>query len=89
MEPQKQNGKRKVGRPPREPLPAERFAISIRITPELKRRIAAECAHNGRSQSAEIEHRIERSFWLDDMLKAKLLSELPEMTAAVRPKVKD
>jgi hypothetical protein len=73
-EPQKQNGRRRIGRPPREPLPAERFAISIRITPDLKRRIAIECESNGRSQSHEIEMRLERSFWLDDMLKARLLS---------------
>ena len=74
MKPQKKDGKRRIGRPPREPLQAERFAISIRITPDLTRRIAAECEHNGRSQSHEIEMRLERSFWLDDLLKARLIA---------------
>jgi hypothetical protein len=61
----------KIGRPPlREPEDSERFQIGVRVTPEMKRRLAA----NGRSISQEAEMRIQQSFWLEDLLKARLLS---------------
>jgi hypothetical protein len=48
--------------------------LGVRVTPEMFERIKAECAANGRSQSQEVEMRLEHSFWLDDMLKARLIS---------------
>lgn len=76
MEPQKQNGKRPFGAPRMRGRPSkgERVALGLRVTPEMFERIRAECLANGRSQSQEVEMRLERSFWLDDMLKARLIS---------------
>lgn len=93
MEPQKQNGTRRTGRPLKtrkrgRPSIGKRVGLGLRITPEMKARIEAQCEIAGRSQSQEVEMRLERSFWLDDMLKAKLLCELPEIKAASRSKDK-
>ena len=80
MQPQKQNGKRMVGRPfgtgrpRREPKPGERVKLGLRVTAEVKRKLDEMATYNGRSQSQEAEFRLERSFWLDDMLKARLIS---------------
>jgi hypothetical protein len=71
MKPQK---RKLPGRAPRKPLPAERFALSLRLAPEVKLRLDAECKANGRSQSQEAEYRLARSFWLDDLIKTRLIS---------------
>jgi hypothetical protein len=42
--------------------------LSLRVTPELKRRLDAAAEHCGRSQSQEAEFRIERSFDRNDLL---------------------
>ena len=81
MEPQKQNGKRPFGAPRMRGRPSAgaRVALGLRVTPGMFERIKAECTANGRSQSQDVEMRLERSFWLDDMLKAMILiSSLPE-----------
>ena len=78
MEPQKQNGKagRPIGTHKRRGRPSvgERVGLGLRVTPELKERIEQTCKATGRSQSQEVEYRLERSFWLDDLLKARLVS---------------
>lgn len=63
------------GRPSRSPEDGERVGMSLRITPEMKRRLVQACADNGRSISQESENRLERSFLLDDLIKTKLLTQ--------------
>lgn len=75
MEPQKQNGKRG---PRTKRSPAELVPNMVRYPEYLRARIQESAQRHGRSINAEINWRLERSFWLDDMLKAKLLCELPE-----------
>lgn len=72
MEPQKQNGKRK----PHKVVPWALNPVTtmLRISPMLHSRLKAACKASGRSQNSEIIHHIERSLWLDDMLKARLIS---------------
>jgi hypothetical protein len=85
MEPQKQNGKRKPGGRPRKHAirTGKLTLLGVLVPAQLKARISAQSKTTGRSLSKEAELRLERSFWLDDMLKAKLLCELPEMTAGL------
>ena len=74
---QAENGTRKKsgGRPlSRERKPGKKIHLGILVTPEMKRRIEEISAVTGRSQSQEAELRIEQSFWLDDLLKARLIS---------------
>jgi hypothetical protein len=47
-----------------------RIPLGLKVTAEAKRRIDAAARASGRTQSAEVEFRIERSFALDDLLKA-------------------
>ena len=61
--------RRKFGGPPkREPKEGERVALSLRMTPDLKRRLDAAAEAGGRSQSQEAEFRLERSFAREDLL---------------------
>lgn len=66
------NGKR-IGRPPVKPKDGARNPLGLRVTAAIRRRLDDECEANGRTLSQEAEHRIERSFWLDDLVKARLL----------------
>jgi len=57
------------GRPrQRDPKPGERVHLGLRVTLEMKRRIEAEAVRTGRSQSQEVEARLERSFRDDEIL---------------------
>ena len=56
------------------PEPGERFQIGIRLSWKTKMRLDATAEENGRSQSHEVEMRLERSFWIEDMLKAGLMT---------------
>jgi len=60
------------GRPRKEPERGERVQLSFRVTPELKSRLDAAATKCGRSQSQEAELRLEKSFWLDDLIAAKI-----------------
>ena len=61
--------KRFGGRPrQRDPQPGERVHLGLRVTLEMKRRIEAEAARTGRSQSQEVEARLDRSFRDDEVL---------------------
>ena len=54
---------KKFGAPPkRQPRKGERFQLGIRVTSEMKRRLDAAAEQTGRSQSQEVELRLERSF---------------------------
>jgi hypothetical protein len=57
------------GRPPKPPQEGERIGIGFRVTPALKRKIEAAAKESGRSQSQEIEFRLERSFEQQEMAK--------------------
>ena len=76
VELRKQNGTHKrTGRPlKRKHMPGEKVHLGVLVTPETKRRLEDITAVNGRSLSGEAEMRLERSFWLDDLLKARLIS---------------
>lgn len=82
--PATQNGKgkgansrgRKVGRPAiRMPVDGESYAaLFLRPGSELKLRIIQAANEKGRSLNQEIISRLEQSFFLEDMLKARLIS---------------
>src|SRR5262245_49226328 len=60
---------RKPGGPPkRKPKEGERVALSLRMSPELKRQLDAAAELGGRSQSQEAEFRLERSFDRSDLV---------------------
>lgn len=53
---------KKRGRPTKAPTPGERVSLGLRVTADMKDRIDGAAARNGRSQSQEVEYRLERSF---------------------------
>lgn len=67
-----------MARPRRDPKEGERVGLSLRVTPDRKRRLDAAVDHSGRSQSAEVELRLDRSFWLEDRLD-RIESKLDEL----------
>ena len=59
----------RIGGPPkREPKEGERVALSLRMTPALKRKLDSSAEAGGRSQSQEAEFSLERSFDRTDLL---------------------
>jgi hypothetical protein len=64
------------GRPRKRGSPSvgERVPLGLRVACYIRNRIEAECKASGRSISHEVEMRLERSFWLDDLLKTRLIS---------------
>jgi hypothetical protein len=64
--------KRRTGRPGREPNPGERVGMSLRVTPETKRRLDAAAMEKGRSLSQEAEVRLDQSFHDEDAIKGAL-----------------
>ena len=58
-----------MGRPNKPPVEGERNMLGFRVTAELKGRLMAAAKASGRSVSQEAELRLERSFWIDDMVK--------------------
>lgn len=68
---------RKGGRPHKKPKAGERVQLSFRITASLKRRLVIAGKISGRSQSQEAELRIEQSFWMDDLIRARLMRSFP------------
>jgi len=63
----------KRGRPAKGCEPGPRVPLSLRVTPEAKRRLDAAATLSGRSQSQEAEIRIEQTFWLEELIKARLI----------------
>ena len=60
------------GRPRKQqPQAGERVSIGLRVTPDMKAAIDQAVAASGRSQSQEVELRLERSFE-EDALKAEV-----------------
>ncbi len=66
-----------AGRPGRTPEPGERVKLGLRVTPEMKRRLDTAAAKSGRSQSQEVEHRLERTFDRQDLLLEVLTLSFP------------
>jgi TraY domain len=64
MGPEMKEAKRKRGRP----TVGLRVPLSLRVTPESKRKLDAAAEKSGRSQSQEAEFRLERSFDRTDLL---------------------
>jgi uncharacterized protein (DUF1778 family) len=69
--------KRQRGRP----FLGERVPLSLRVTPEIKLRLAEAAKRSGRSQSQEAELRLERSFDRSELL--RVLAEAGFVTAPV------
>lgn len=65
--------RKRVGRPPKAPEPGDaRISMSLRVSPEIKRRLDQAAAVSGRSLSQEAEMRLEQSF-RDQALLSQLL----------------
>jgi hypothetical protein len=75
--------KSRAGRPRREPQAGERVQLSLRVTPQMKRRLDTAADQSGRSQSQEVEFRLERSFEREEMLSEVLTVAYGEQTAAI------
>lgn len=56
-----------LGGRPRHHEEAKRCPLNMRTTPQLREKMAAAAAANGRSLSSEVEFRLERSFLIDEM----------------------
>jgi hypothetical protein len=66
---------RRIGRPRfRENQDGRRNQIGFRTTAEIRSRLLTACSENGRSLAQEVEFRVLQSFWLEDLLKARLIS---------------
>jgi hypothetical protein len=57
--------KKRVGRPVVEAEPGERAGLSLRVTPEVKKRLELAAEKHGRSLSQEAEFRLERSLYIE------------------------
>jgi hypothetical protein len=57
-----QDAKKRIGRPPKEPVPGQRVSLGLKVTPEIKQRLDQEARKNGRTQSQQAEVMIERAF---------------------------
>src|SRR5262245_3291966 len=62
-EPRRRKGRPTVG---------ERVPLGLRVTPEMKKRLDAAAEESGRSQSQEVEFRLERSFERESLLSEAL-----------------
>jgi TraY domain-containing protein len=68
--------KKRSGRPTKTPTPGERVPLGLRVTADLKRRLDLESEKSGRSQSHEVEYRLERSLSLDSAFESPALRDL-------------
>lgn len=57
----------RTGRPLKAGVPGTRVSLGLRVTTDLKFRLDEAVVKSGRSQSQEVEIRLERSFLLDDV----------------------
>ena len=81
MEPQKRNGahRKRVVRTygvkrSKATRPTDIVGVSFRMTEAIRERLVESAQHRGVSLNAEISHRIHQSFFLEDLLKARLIS---------------
>jgi hypothetical protein len=59
---------KKVGRPPKYPGEGKRITHTMRVRAATREKLMAAAAESGRSMSEEIEYRVEKSFWEEDLL---------------------
>ena len=57
------------GRPIRPGVPGARVSLGLKVTPTIKNRLDEAAKLNGRTQSAEAEYQLERSFERQDLLR--------------------
>lgn len=76
--------KKRIGRPVVEAPPGERAGLSLRVTPEIKKKLEEAAEANGRSLSQECELRLELTFARDAMAAAS--AEKVESAAALLDK---
>jgi uncharacterized protein (DUF1778 family) len=69
------------GRPRGKPKPGHRVPLSIRVTPRLKELVDEAAEESGRSQSQEVEYRLERSFDRQELLLDVLTNAFGQQTA--------
>jgi hypothetical protein len=71
---------RRAGRPTKSPIPGRLAPLSVRITATLKAELQKAADQNGRSISAEVESRLERSM-TDWRIEEALADALKQMRA--------
>lgn len=57
----------KTGRPTLPENKGKRFPLNMRTTKELREAMEAAAKFSGRSLAQEVEYRLERSLWIDDL----------------------
>ncbi len=67
------------GRPPRTPTNPERFAVSFRVTADIRRNLWIAAEKNCRSMSQEAEYRLEQTF-RDEWLLSEIRKLLPPVS---------
>ena len=68
------NGHKQIGRPIKLPVEDGRVQIGTQVSPAVKRRLSEAAKRNHRTLSRETELRLEQSFLLEDLLKARLIT---------------
>ena len=73
-------GTKRKGRPVTREAPAagKRTQLSVAISQPLKRQLVKEAKANGRSISAETEHRLQMSFWITQGVLRPVRAELTQ-----------
>jgi uncharacterized protein (DUF1778 family) len=69
--------KNKGGRPPKYAGEGKRVTHTMRVRAATREKLKAAAAESGRSMSEEIEYRVEKSFWEEDLV-TRLLAVLAE-----------
>ena len=69
------------GRPrQRKSKAGDRIHLGVLVTHAMKKRLKAAAQKTGRSQSQEAELRLEKSFWLDDLIAGGMLTGMAVQT---------
>ena len=79
-------GTKRKGRPVTREAPAagKRTQLSVAISQPLKRQLVKEAKANGRSISAETEHRLQMSFWITQGVLRPVRAELTQPLGTYR-----
>jgi hypothetical protein len=59
---------KRVGRPPKYAGEGKRVTHTMRVRAATREKLKAAAAESGRSMSEEIEYRVEKSFWEEDLV---------------------
>ena len=55
---------KRLGRPPKSPVPGTRVSLGLKVSPEIKRRLDEDAREHGRTQSQQAELMIELGYAL-------------------------